>query len=402
MLTVHDGPAEDFPVFTADAAPIFFGPEVVGADAVCGSCGLVVLAGVRSSQFVGVLFACPRCRAVVAAHRTPGAPVLGDPVVCEPGTVHVDGAPRGAGLQTVIGRSAWEAYTREVGRHDPTKPEQPRLLTSERIAETARWVRDALGPGYAREKASYDRGRGRGTTPPRTRNRVVELVEYALQEARRSDAGEDVLWDPSRVFALELIREHLERWRNHPSYEALVKELLLTNSTRHTVAMLMAAGSYVDHGISVEFIEAGTGLKRADFWLYPGTAIRVGIEVKAPSALWSPTARLSPSEARKLARRRLREAISQLDRSEPSMLLLAGFDLSPANWDVLREATALATNDVVTRENFLATTLMNVHHTSLPNGLMAASADMHVVRNPLAPGEYFPEPNSPSPGRSPQ
>jgi hypothetical protein len=401
VLPVHEGPANDFPVFVAEAAPIFIGDHPDGVDAICGSCGTVVLAAVRGTQFVGVLFGCPTCRKMVAAYRVSGAPILGVPLQYQSERIPVENAPRPAGIRTVAGRLAVEANAREFGRRDPRTPPAPRDLTPALIEESALVVRDALGAAYDREKASDDRGRGRGTPPP-NRNRIVDLVEYALHSARRAEAGEDFRWDAERVFTLMLIREHLERWREHPTYAALISELLPTNSTRHTIAMLMAAADYVDTGFGIEFIAGGTGASRADFWLYSGTSLRVGVEVKTPSMLWSPTTALSPADLRSKVGRLVKKAITQLDRTSPSMVLLAGFDLTPSNWAVLREATAQATRDVVRRPNFLATTLMNVHHTRFPEGVMAPSADMHIVRNPLAPDEMYPEPSDEPPVIPPQ
>lgn len=364
-----------------------------GVDAACTACGVVILAKVDPRQFAEVLFRCPTCSTVVGARRRPGDPVLGVPVMLQVETIPVP-APRAIGAAMLVGPRAVAEYARETGRA-ATRPTIEHELTGALVREAAASVREALGESYALEEAADQRGRT-SPTPPPDRHRIVHLVEYAEQAARAIDSEGNRALHADLVMELMLLREQLERWRHHPMYDHICHDLAPRLQTRHTIALLVAAGVFVDRGVGVEFVASGTGSRRGDLWIYPNLATPVGIEVKAPALLWSPSRPIDPATTQATASRLLKKAIDQLDRTRHSMLVLAGFNLHPS-WRILQRATEAATRATVRRPNFIGTILVNIRPAFTPDGATAPWADMRIVRNPRAPAALFPDPGTPPP-----
>ena len=382
-LRAHEGSAEALPVLTAASAPVLTSVFDDGVDFVCAGCATALVSRAHERQVVGVLIRCPVCGLLVGRDRLPGEAMIGAPVLYPSGTTTVP-EPGWIGADQVTGEVAFMTYAREVGRQIP-----PRGLSAplDRDGDTIRgWadrVRSALGPAYDALVRSDAIGQA-SRTPPPNRHLAIALLEGAEVAARTLDdaiANPDVFFTQRAdvVSDLQQFAEQLERWDRHPLRDQIHADLRPADGTRHTIAMLTAAGYLADQNVGVELVESGTGAHRGDLWLYPNLGLRVGVEVKGPEMFWGRRTRLDPAETVKVIEKKIKKARSQLDHRYPSMLVVVGFHMY-GNWHVLQQATVDAMSNTRHRANFLGTMLMNCRPWIGP-GVFASSADFVIVQN---------------------
>ena len=122
------------------------------------------------------------------------------------------------------------------------------------------------------------------------------------------------------------------RWRNHPRYDKICKNLDQPEISVHNVPQLAIAAFLQDLENGIALAPETQKVRRCDLWISGGPSNFISLEVKSRNELRTPKFRLSPDNATKAIRAALDSAGinqgGQLDPNCPGIPGLGGFALS--------------------------------------------------------------------------
>lgn len=352
-LRVFHGFIDEWPLLEGHTSPAFKGSNGRGSDWLCPACGALVAGKILPGQILDVLIRCRSCGIVLASpNRAIGAPIPGRPVVAAPGRYNLDSPVDLAAKPVVVaGAPALLGYARETGLTIPGLYEPPADPPQELDLASLAIMRDRLveilGPKYAPLRASDDRA-AKSATPPRDRNRLIELIRFAegaaKDLARASGTGNPTL---DGYLLAELYRTYRlsRRWANHPAWPALTATLTSLSEPEHTLMLLSVASYLADTGNGVGLhIRSLPGRAVADMWLEPSLNEQVQIELKTPAAMRIPSPdSLTVRSAVTLVDRAVKKSRRQLPAGRTSILVLGGYRLGSAWHNVLEGARRVLT-----------------------------------------------------------
>ncbi len=211
----------------------------------------------------------------------------------------------------LVGQEAVESYATETGYADRGDTFD---LSPVGLRNAADYLGSLMGDHLEAAIAADRRGQDSPTPPPQ-RQRIIELIDYALRAAKtleRNASGDtleaDLIGELSAAVGL------LRRWQNHPAWAHLAATVGHPTEQQHTLMALLLASYFVDGGNGVGLVETtGKSGRIADLWLRPGLLTRVDVELKTPQALRGPTGQeLKLEEAKAIVARQLKKAASSL------------------------------------------------------------------------------------------
>ncbi|MCA1707887.1 MAG: hypothetical protein LC808_33275 [Actinobacteria bacterium] len=342
------GPAEKWGMLCPENAPVIRGSGNV--DFLCHGCGASLIEKVHERQLFDLAIRCPHCAAEsVSEARPPGCPLAGRPVLIPAGKYRLSGSLDLPGPVMMAGQQAIDGYIHETrarwgmasGRADSIAhrfdPDGFNGLADDLVA--------LLGDRHEKLLAGHMRGLA-SPTPPRTPNRILELVDYArktavaLEEHVEPDRLE---LDGDLMSELWATVSMFHRWRFHPAWSALVASLTNPTEVQHSVMTLLVASYLVDSGNGVGIVTDGAPGRISDLWAQPTVVERLDLEVKTPLDLRGPRERpINREEAIRLVERLFNEAASssrgQLDPTQSGLLAVGGYHLGPGGIETLEKA----------------------------------------------------------------
>jgi hypothetical protein len=336
-LEIHKDDTDQSTIFWPVSGPAFIGDADPGVNWRCAGCGTLLASAVYHNQFLDVLFRCHKCHLIGASPlRQPGQPLIGRPLVAQPGrSLLLSAVDVSAKPTMIVGKQALDGYQFETGvwrRSVGSNFE----ISADYMMSLAKRAVDLLGENYANLWESDQRGKLSPTPPPR-RHRLIELIDYALEAARALRdvrAGQSLLLDGPGVSELHSLVELFERWSNHPAARNLAASLSGRDDVEH-VQILLAYASYLcDNGNGVGIVHQDRpGNRIADLWVEPSLSERMDVEIKTPLIFRGPLeSPLDDSVAEKTIGRAINKAAStrsgQLDSTFSGMLVLGTFHLS--------------------------------------------------------------------------
>ena len=347
-LRLHAGPAEDWGTFCPESEAAFVGDGIL--DWLCPGCGAVLVMGsLHPEQFLDLLFRCYACGTVGGSLlRQPGRPLAGRPLLSPPGAYRLGSSVDLAGKVVMcVGQQAVDGYVAETGagqRSGRGEAGAPAELSAASLRRLASECVQLLGTEHARLKASDERGRST-PTPPKHRNRLIELIEYAEQAARLLDqhgSEQHLELDGNLLGELVTTTALLRRWRNHPAWTRLVGTLASDTEGQHTVMLLGVASYLADAGNGVGIVADESDHRIPDIWIEPTLLERLEVEVKTPQKLRGPlSAPVSRADLKKLIERQLKAAASskggQISTEHSGIVAIGGYHLGRGVLDQLED-----------------------------------------------------------------
>lgn len=336
QLTVHQGATAGWSTLDVRTFPFIVGNSAqdVGWDCPCGR---PLGRGLDTRQVMNLLVRCGGCGLVLESPlRPPGAPIAGRPVYLPPdGTYLLEGQLDVIDKPVMmVGHGALHGYARETGRlipdvYDPALKPILTSLDASSLMAVANRLQSLLGIEYDRLHEADARGL-RSPTPPRSRQRLVELIEFARAAAR--DLAD---WDGRGGVSLDgnLLAESVtylsaaQRWRNHPAWPAMRASLASETEPPHTIMLLTVASYLVDanNGVGVHVGNSRQNVAIPDMWIEPALGQQVSLEVKTPIALRGPGAQITEPRAIQILERALKKSSRQRGATGSSLLIVGGY-----------------------------------------------------------------------------
>ena len=196
-----------------------------------------------------------------------------------------------------IGYQALDGYKREVGldRLDGglTLGTSSPNLTTENFDRLAQDLERLLGSHYSKLRARHERGKT-SSTPPKEVNRILYLIDYAREVARKLDGYDgisELILDANLISEILLYQEVFQRWENHPEWPTLVQTLVSPQGVQHNVMLLAVAGYLVDLGNYVGLVPSTEPGRIPDVWIQTSLVEKVEVEVKSPRDFHGPLQR---------------------------------------------------------------------------------------------------------------
>lgn len=348
QLATHEGGVDGWATIHAHSFPFIAGNSPERSSLEC-PCGMTLGIGLYARQVLNVLIRCGSCsRLLLSPIRAPGQPIAGQPVYLSPGREYsVGGVVRVADNPVMmVGHDALLGYARETGRripgvHDPKAGPIIDAFDTASFLNVTESLKSLLGEDYGPLEDADRRGR-QSPTPPKSRNRLVELVEFARETAELLGEGGpglelngDLLSESIAVLAMA------SRWGNHPAWPSLRKSLV--SEAPHTIMLLTVASYLVDanNGVGVHVSESRQNQTTADVWIEPDLSQRVDLEVKTPLALRGPRTPISQPHAVKVIERALEKSRKQRRNTATSVLIVGGYHMGPSYDTVVQTAKAM-------------------------------------------------------------
>ena len=340
-------PSEEYGVLCTSVAPVVRSTGSVNH--LCPSCGAALLEKVYEGQLFDLAFQCPLCMSDSRCEeRPPGRPLAGRPVSFSAGRYDLGETLDLTAPVMVVGPQAIDGYVRETGARWRTSAggsdRARHELGPAGLDELAKELVELLGDRYQHLWSSHRRGLA-SSTPPRTKHRLLELIDEARKTAvaLQDPAIRQVDIDGNLVSELLATVSMVRRWRHHPAWPALVASLTNPTEVQHTVMTLLVASFLVDSGNGVGIVTNGLRGRIPDLWAQPTVIERLDVEVKTPLALRGPRpSPLDREEAVQLVERLLNDAASssrgQLDPSCSGVLAIGGYHLGEGGVEALEGA----------------------------------------------------------------
>jgi hypothetical protein len=205
--------------------------------------------------------------------------------------------------------------------------------------------RELLGDNYAILIKADKRGQS-SPTPPHSRHRLIELIDWAERSAvqlEQQGQVEKVSLDGNLLAELSTTISLLQRWRNHPAWSNLAATLASSTEGQHTVMLLGLASYLADNGNGVGIVIGSARGRIPDIWIEPTLLERLEVEVKTPQALRGPRAQpLTIDEAIKIVESQLDKAAStkrgQLNTDHSGIVAIGGYHLGTGSLETLEKA----------------------------------------------------------------
>lgn len=240
-LEVRTAPLDGYTILDAKSLPFLVGnsPEQVEWDCACGS---RLATGLYARQVLNLVIRCGACSTLLESpSRSPGEPIAGRPVYFPPGgTYLLEGALDVVDKPVMmVGHSALLEYARETGRvipgiYDPGLSPILEDLSSESLFKMAEKLRSLLGADFERLNEADTRGK-HSPTPPRVRHRIIELINFAKDTARKfevRDGTKSIGVDGNLLAESITVLATTSRWVNHPAWPGLQSTLGSDESVR--------------------------------------------------------------------------------------------------------------------------------------------------------------------------
>lgn len=121
---------------------------------------------------------------------------------------------------------------------------------------------------------------------------------------------------------LQSYRDILSRWRSHPNFPELSKELC--SYFYHSLILLIASNSLTDAGnrIAVKVIDNDDNERSADLYIRLSGTDTLHIEVKAPQAFEWTESNIPPCKIRKTIEKCLKRSRGQINNLKPGVLVI--------------------------------------------------------------------------------
>lgn len=341
--------------------PLFRSELGEGYDLVCGACKAGVLGeNVLEGQFYGIGLQCFTCHAV---SKTADLPV-GDPLPVDRTTVVSEqlvavGHPLRVDRFTAYASlEAAEQVARETGIRtrwtvirsnqadkeiDPQTslrasnlPFQypPNIGTATTLTDK---IEHAIGELPCSLRAITTRTVAEDDSGFSKRGHPLVLACGRLRGVPRSasELSVELLMDSSLLFHTTCL---FYRWRNHPRFRRLTRNLGLPNEYLHDTAVLAVASYLADLGNGVSLVKEGKSGRVSDIEISGGALDRMAVEVKARQELGPGRSPLTPELATKAVRGAVNSAGinsgGQLDPKRPGVLAIGGYTLTRDEFDV--------------------------------------------------------------------
>jgi hypothetical protein len=365
LLAPFNEPTEVYGVLCPDSGPAVVGNG--GIDWHCYQCDSLLLQGMHEREIIDLLVRCYSCGVTAATpQREAGEPLAGRPVLLPPGRYRLSSQVSATDQPVMlVGIQALNGYIKETGLEPLSDAGRITLGQSEFSAGLLRTLASEasalLGDRFAHLKAADERGRS-SPTPPASRHRLIELIDYAAATATDLDQGCRIV-NGDYLSELFTCISLFTRWRNHPAYSHLRKTLADGQEVQHTIMLLAVASYLVDAGNGVGIVFRQSDQRIPDLWLTPSVTERLNLEVKTPTELRGPRkTTITNSEADKLISRLLKKAASsgsgQLDQRHSGTLAIGGFHLGSRSFDTLVRAATRVLASQSSRKNHLAALLI--------------------------------------------
>jgi hypothetical protein len=330
-------------------------------------CGEAVAVGMYSRQFLDIGIVCPLChRELRTSIRQAGEPVPGTPLLLGPGRYRLDGELDVTGKPVAMaGIRALVGYAKETGRKvpgvfSPTPVWEPSDLNAVTLHRIARELIKLLGQRYQKLQVADLRGR-QSASPPRNRQRVIELISFAQETAwvlERPSRAANAALDGDMLSELIGLTAMLHRWRNHPAWAAIVQTLSHETEPLHSLVLLLVASYLVDANNGVGLHLETEGGKVPDMWLRPSLIETLNVEVKTPLQLRSPVVPLTAQASELCITETMKKASKQL-RGDHNLLVIGGFHLGES-LDQLELAAQSVLRSNGSRQNYVGILLCDL------------------------------------------
>lgn len=347
QLTKHEGPSSDWATLIAGGSPFIRGNSVDAVSWEC-PCGRSLAVGLDRRQILNVLIECAECGVVLESPlRQPGEPIPGQPLYLSPGARYLIGGEIDVVDKPVamVGHAAIAGYIRETGRVAPGFSEPLTKVTGdlvESISHASDTIRAILGTDHEKLEKADALGRA-SKTPPRSRHRLIELLEFAeaaAQTLQQAETGTTSI-DANLLTELMTVQACATRWRNHPAWASLRQALI--SETLHTTMLLAVASYLVDanNGVGIHVNPTEQNATTADIWLEPDLKRRLDIEIKTPLALRAPRSVLTEPDAVRIVTKALKKSGRQRRATRSNLLIIGGYHLGLSHQTVLATAKAM-------------------------------------------------------------
>jgi hypothetical protein len=368
--------------FAPTSLPLARGNAPAGETWIC-LCGASVATNLHPRQLLNIGIDCPLCRRELRTpKRAVGEPIGGRPMHLSTGRYRIE-KTLDVGDVAIVGTSALAGYGRETGLQipgvfRPTPIWEPTAIDAPTIRRLGRELVTLLGTNYAKLHAADLRGR-RSATPPRQRQRVIQLIRFA-EETEKFGLGGGITIDGDMLSELICLTTMMKRWRNHPGWHVFVQSLTHESEPLHSVMLLTVASYLADsnNGVGLH-LETARG-KVPDLWLAPGLTERVDVEVKTPQRLRSPDLPLSPEECVDCVVQTMRKASKQL-RGANNLLVIGGFHLG-TSIDRMEAAAHAVLASSAARANYVGILIADITFESKHNAFKQYSLSYEAGMEP--------------------
>jgi hypothetical protein len=252
-------------------------------------------------------------------------------------------APVDIGWTTVASAGTKAQRAAETGERGSTFRGGEAAVQRVRPESIDGWIgtfRELFGEGFDRLCRRDTAGKA-SPTPPKKRHGLMVLVDNLKRANEPPVKGRD---DPAVAAIAEAVSvlRLLERWRGHPMWATLIKQMEDGTRYEHNVILLLVASLLEDYGNGVN-INEDLETPTADLHLVtgPGSNWRAAVEIKTPQALLDRSDDLTPEEAFEIVETAIRKTRKESDGQlslHTGILALGGFRLSTPAVNTLEAA----------------------------------------------------------------